>query len=285
MSMKWKPCVSQATFLTTPFAADLNSVAQSGWSAVEIWLPKLEAFRRENPIADARALLVDNGLNAPAAAGQSGLLSTEGAARRATLDQFRRRLDELAALEIGTLVVAADFPNPPGETTIGRAVGRLAEAAELARARGARIALEFQGSNRFAASLDTTLALIAQAAQPNLGVCLDLFHYYTGPSKFEDLAYLNRDNLAWLQLCDLGGTPRELARDADRILPGEGDFQIDPILDHLDKIGCHGHASLEVLNPSLWEIAADRVAPIALQALLRTLGDRADDDTETEVAE
>jgi sugar phosphate isomerase/epimerase len=71
---------------------------------------------------------------------------------------------------------------------------------------------------------------------PGLGVCLDLFHYYTGPSKFEDLAYLSCDNLAWVQVCDLSGTPREIASDGDRILPGEGDFQIGPILDHLGRI-------------------------------------------------
>lgn len=276
-----KPCISQATTLTTPFEADLLAVSQSGWELVEVWLPKLEAFRRGRSRDDARSLIVDNGLLAPAAAGQTGLLSLRGEARQATLEQYRRRLEELAAIGVGTLVVAADFPTPIQGGDLGLAIERLAEAARLAESQGLRIALEFQSSNRFAASLDTTLALIAQADRPNLGVCLDLFHYYTGPSKFEDLAYLNAKNLAWVQLSDLSGTPRELARDADRILPGEGDFQMGPILDHLAAIGYAGPVSLETLNPSLWEIAADRVLPIALQALLRTLGAHAD----AEVAE
>ncbi|MFO0960364.1 MAG: sugar phosphate isomerase/epimerase [Isosphaeraceae bacterium] len=270
-----KPCISQATTLTTPYEVDLPALSQSGWELVEIWLPKLEAFRREKSLEEARALIVDHGLEAPAAAGQTGLLSLRGEAHRAALEQYRRRLDELSVLGIGTLVVAADFPTMPDEGSLGPSIERLAEVASLAKARGLKIALEFQSSNRFAASLDTTLALIAQADQPNLGVCLDLFHFYTGPSKFEDLSYLNPRNLSWLQLCDLGGTPREMARDGDRILPGEGDFQVGPILDQLAAVRYDGPASLEVLNPSLWEIAADRVAPIALQALLRALGNHA----------
>ena len=82
------------------------------------------------------------------------------------------------------------------------------------------------------------------------------------------------DNLAWVQVCDLSGTPRELAGDADRILPGEGDFQIGPILDHLGRIGYEGYVSLEVLNPQLWRVAADRVADAGFQATCRTLGPR-----------
>jgi len=46
--------------------------------------------------------------------------------------------------------------------------------------------LEFRSSAAFCRSLDTTLALVNQCREPNLGICLDLFHYYTGPSKLED---------------------------------------------------------------------------------------------------
>ena len=133
------------------------------------------------------------------------------------------------------MIVAVDFIASSIPRITRSAAASLAEAGELAGSFGVRLALEFQKGAAFCASLDTTLALIAQCRSPHVGVCLDLFHYYTGPSKFEDLAYLNRDNLAWVQVCDLSGTPRELAGDADRIFPGEGDFQIEPILDHLGR--------------------------------------------------
>lgn len=269
-----KPCISQATTLSTPFEADLDAFARGGWSAVEIWLTKLETFLETRPLTEAKARLESAGLTPAAAAGQGGLLLSTGAERVEHLGLFRRRLAILQELGVPTLIVAAETVREIAPEDYGRAARGLAAIGEEAREHGVRIALEFQKSSRFCASLDTTLALIAQSGAENVGVCLDLFHYYTGPSKFEDLAYLSPENLAWVQLCDLAGTPRELAGDADRVFPGDGDFQTAPILDHLARIGYDGHASLELLNPAFWEIPADRVADLGYQAMNRTLGKR-----------
>ena len=269
-----KLCISQATTLSTSFEADLDAYALAGWSDVEIWLTKLEAFAHDRPVAEAKALLDARGLRAVGAAAQGGLLLSTGDERATHLDLYRRRLDLLAELAIPTLVVAADFARDVAGDDYARAVAALAEAAELARGANVRLALEFQKTSRFCASLDTAIALVAQAGAPNLGVCLDLFHYYTGPSKFEDLGYLSPENLAWVQVSDLSGVPRELAGDADRILPGDGDFILDPILDHLAAIGYAGHLSLEVNNPMLWAVPPERLADAGLRAMTRTLGDR-----------
>ncbi len=271
-----KPCISQATTLSTPFEQDVESYARAGWSAMEIWLTKLETYLRSHSVAEAKALLDGHEIRAVAAASQGGLLLSRDAERAAHWDLFRSRLDVLRELGVPTLVVAADFVRDLVPEDYGRAAESLVEAAGLATSAGVRLALEFQKGAKFCASLDTTLALIAQsgAEGPGLGVCLDLFHYYTGPSKFEDLGFLTPANLAWVQVCDLSGVPRELAGDADRILPGEGDFQIGPILDHLASIGHDGYVSLEVLNPQLWEIPADRVADAGRQSMERLLARR-----------
>ena len=269
-----KPCISQATTLSTPFEVDVESYAMAGWSAVEIWLTKLETYLQSHGVDEAKALLDGNGIKAVAAASQGGLLLSRDAERVAHWDLFRGRLDVLRQLEVSTLIVSADFVRDIVPEDYGRATESLVEAGELAKGSGIRLALEFQKGSRLAASLDTALALIAQAGDSGLGVCLDLFHYYTGPSKFEDLAYLSTENLAWVQVCDLSGIPRELAGDADRILPGEGDFQLDPILNHLAAIGYDGFISLEVLNPQLWSIPADRVADAGRQSMERLLRGR-----------
>jgi 2-keto-myo-inositol isomerase len=269
-----KACINQATILSAPFETDIPALSRAGWSAVEIWLTKLEAYLETHPPSEARKLLDGEGVRAVSASVQGGLLTSKGAAREEHWAHFRKRLAILQELQVPTLVVAADILVEPAPDDFARASSSLAEATELARGHGVRLALEFQRSAKFCASLDTTLALIVQSGAEGLGVCLDLFHYYTGPSKFEDLAYLSPGNLAWVQVCDLSGIPRELARDSDRILPGEGDFQIDPILDHLDRIGYDGHVSLEVLNPVLWQVPPDHVAALGLEAMRRILRDR-----------
>ena len=266
------PCISQATTLSTPFEEDLSSYARAGFVAVEIWLTKLETYLGGRSIGEVKALCEREGIRPVAAASQGGLMLSRGSERETHWSHFRRRLEWLEELEIKTLVVSPDFVQSPSQDDYRRGAASLAEAAALASAAGVRLALEFQKGSGYCSCLETAVALIASSGASGVGVCLDLFHFYTGPSKFEDLAYLTVDNLAWVQVCDLSGTPREIAGDSDRILPGEGDFQIGPILEHLRTAGFDGHVSLEVLNPSLWEIAADRVADAGYQAVQRILG-------------
>jgi 2-keto-myo-inositol isomerase len=258
--------------MSTPLEADLPAFQRGGWLAVELWLTKLETYLQEHTTDEVRDLLGTLRLVPAAAAGQGGLLLSRGAEREVHWNHFRRRLAVLQELRVPILIVASDYTRDPSADDYRRAAAMLGEAAELAGDFDVRLALEFHKSSGFCACLDTALALIAQCGSNHAGVCLDLFHYYTGPSKFEDLAYLSRDNLAWVQVSDLSGTPRELAGDGDRILPGEGDFQIDPILDHLGRIGYDGHVSLEVFNPQLWQVPADRVADLGYQAVSRVLG-------------
>src|SRR5262249_8779581 len=155
---------------------------------------------------------------------QGGLLLAQGEQRRAHYDHFRKRLELCQQLGIPTLIVAADFAEAVDAVALERAGVSLAQAAQWAAGFDVRLALEFRGRNTFCASLDTALALIHQCGEPNVGVCFDVFHYYTGPSKLEDLALLTPDRLAHVHIADVAGVPRELAGDADRVLPGDGDF-------------------------------------------------------------
>ncbi len=265
------PCISQVTTLPTPFEADLPAFHQAGFTAVELWLTKLETFLDSHPITEAASLLVDNGLNVGAAALQGGLLLAGGEKALAHRDLFRRRLDLLEALGVPILIVGADFEESPVLEDYGRAAASLAEAAELAGRHKVTLALEFQRGSGFCACLDTALALVSAAGSANLGVCLDLFHYATGPSKPEDFAYLTADLLAWVQVADLSGIPREIASDGDRILPGDGDFPLAAMLGQLSTLGYRGPVSFEAMNPMLWAIPADRVADAAYQATTRLL--------------
>src|SRR5262249_44447689 len=153
------------------FGDDLDAFARGGWKAVELWLTKLETFLEGRTVADAKALLVANGLTPAAAAVQGGLLLSRGPEREAHWDHFLRRLAVLRDLGVATLVVAADFAREPTGDDFGRAAAALAEAGATAGSFGVRFALEFQKSARFCASLDTTVALIAQSGAENVGVC------------------------------------------------------------------------------------------------------------------
>ena len=268
-------CISQATTLPAAFADDIAAFADVGWLAAELWLTKLEKHLETASVEATRKLFQDRNLTPAAAAYQGGLLLSQGEPRQAHFDHFRQRLELCQALGIPTLVLVADFAHfahRPDATALQRAVVSLAQAAQWAAAFDVRLALEFRGSDAFCTSLDTALGLVAQCGEPNVGVCLDLFHYYKGPSKLEDLAGLTRATLAHVQFADVAGVPRELMTDADRVLPGDGDFQFGPVVEVLNRIGYDGYVSLEVMNPVLWQMKLTQVAELGLMALRRVVG-------------
>lgn len=265
-----KACLSEATTLPCSFVDDVAHCADAGCTALEVWLPKLETHLEQHSAAETHQLIDKRGVTLAAAAYQGGLLLSQGEARQAHVDHFRRRLQMCQEFGIKTLLVVADHVERPSAELLELAVPALAEAARWAAAFDVTLALEFrQGS--VCTSLDTALALVHHCGEANVGVNLDVFHYYTGPSKFEDLAGLTLDRLAHVQLADLSGVPRELATDADRVLPGDGDFQLRPIIDRLRQIGYAGWISVELMNPTLWRANPQQVAEIAFTALRKMI--------------
>ncbi len=269
------PAISQLCTLNSPFEADVADYAAGACRTTEVWLGKLETYLEGHSLDDARRLLAEHEMAVPVASYQGGLLDSQGDARREHWQHFSRRLELCRELGIGTLVVAADvgrIDNPSYGQLIDRVKVSLAQAAEQAGRHGVRLALEFQARSALGNNLQTAAALVEEIGSPQLGICLDAFHFATGPSKTEDLGYLTADNLFHVQLCDLAGVPRELATDADRILPGDGDLPLGPLVDHLRAIGYAGCVSLELMNPTLWQVPPRQFGEIAITALRKVLG-------------
>jgi len=270
-----RPCIAQVCSLNSPFEKDVEDYAAGACSAIEVWLTKLETYLESHSLEAVRELCERQGVTLPVASFQGGLLTSQGDRRKEAWDHFARRLEICRALSIGTLVVACDIVGPLEQADLERAQVSLTQAAVAAGKAGLRIALEFQGRSAFGNNLQTAAALVNEVASPHLGICFDAFHFYTGPSKFEDLAYLTPANLFHVQLCDLADVPREFAADADRILPGDGDFQLEPIIATLRQIGYGGCVSVELMNPHIWQIPPRSFGEVAITALRKVLGQAA----------
>ena len=267
-----KPALSQVCSLAGPFEKDVTDYAAGRCDAIELWFGKLEGYLESHTPADVRRLLDDAGMAAPVASFQGGLLVSQGDARREHWQHFERRLSLCRELRVGTLIVAADLQGAVEQHDLERAVTSLRQAADWAAQHDVRIALEFQCRATFANNLQTVAALIDEIAHPALGLCLDAFHYYCGPSKLEDLGAVPPGKLFHVQLCDLAGQPRELATDSDRVLPGDGDFLLEPLIEAVAALGYDGHVSIETMNPQIWAIPARQFGEVAMTALRKVLG-------------
>ena len=271
------PALSQVCSLNSPFAADIEDYAAGACRTVEIWLGKLETYLADHTPDDVRRLLDKHEVAAPVASYQGGLLISQGEARQQHWDHFGRRLELCRTIGIGTMVIAgdigkADNSGPLDQQALDRIRVSLKQAAQQAEQQNVRLAFEFQASATFANNLQTAAALLEEVGEPALGLCLDAFHFSVGPSKTEDLAYLTPENLFHVQLCDVAGVPREWAKDGDRILPGDGDFWLAPIVERLRAIDYRGCVAVELMNPQIWQISARQFGEVAMTAVRKTLG-------------
>ena len=270
-----RPAIATVCSLNAPLATILEEYASGHCDAVDLWLGHAEGFLETNPPEALRDLFARHAITPVAASFQGGLLTSQGDARREHWRLFESRLPKLAALGIPVLVLAGDVHGPLGPQDLSRLSMSLSEAAKRASDHGVKLALEFDAHASFPNNLQSAVALVEDVGHPAAGLCLDWFHYTVGPSKPLDLWLTSPENLFHVQLSDLSDTPREMATDADRILPGEGSSPPDDLLRRLVEIGYEGAVAVELMNPQLWRVPPRQFGEIAMTALRRLLGQAA----------
>jgi 2-keto-myo-inositol isomerase len=267
-----KPALSTVCSLDSGLETILEDYAAGHCDAVDLWLGHAETYLESHGPGELKELFEARGIMAVAASFQGGLLTSQGDARREHWSHFESRLGLLRELAIPVLVVAGDAFGPLTPQDLARLSVSLSEAAARAADAGVRLALEFDARASFPNNLQSAVALVEDVGRPNLGICLDWFHFSVGPSKPLDLHLLSRETLAHVQLSDTADVPREMATDADRILPGEGSSPPDELVQRLVEIGYAGAVSVELHNPRLWRVPPRQFGEIAMTSLRTLLG-------------
>ena len=244
------PCINQVTTLGAAFDAECAAYHDAGFRHVELWFPKLKQLGLAPQAVTAR--LKDSAL-APVSACAAGNLLWRGAPgpveRRGELeDQFALA----QSLGVPRFVIFDYVEATPNRDDHAVAAERLVLLAEFAAKHHVRIALEFIARSRLLGSLPTALQVIRKAAQPNVGLCLDTFHFYAGVSKLEDLDDLRPGEVEHVHFHDVSrSVPRELLVDADRLPPGTGVIPLTKVVEALRRIGYAGALSVELFDPAV----------------------------------
>jgi 2-keto-myo-inositol isomerase len=267
-----RPALATVCSLDASLETILEDYAAGHCEAIDLWLGHAEGFLQKHGVSALKDQLGRHGITPVAASFQGGLLTSQGEARLEHWKHFETRLPVLHDLGIPVLVIAGDAFGPLSPQDLGRLSMSLAEAAKRAADAGVKLALEFDARASFPNNLQSAVALVEEVGSPSLGICLDWFHYTVGPSKPLDLGLLSRDNLAHVQLSDIADVPREMASDADRILPGEGASPPDDLVRRLGEIGYQGAVAVELHNPALWRVPPRQFGEIAMTALRKLLG-------------
>jgi sugar phosphate isomerase/epimerase len=176
------------------------------------------------------------------------------------LDVFRKRCEQFS--ELGAPVVYSPCATAARFTLddYGRSVDQIRTVAETAREFGLKVAAEFVRDSTFMASLPTALRLRREAAHGNFGILFDCYHFWSGPSKFEDMDLIQPGDIIHAHLSDTQDMPRELLNLRSRVIPGDGVAPLAKIVRRLVDMGYEGPMSVELFLPEFQEADPFRLA-------------------------
>ncbi len=122
--------------------------------------------------------------------------------------------------------------------------------------------------------LATAWSVVRDADEPNGGIALDAWHYFRSSPDDELLRAIPGDRIVALQLNDAPAVPEPDLPQAtlhDRLLPGEGDLDLDTLLASLRSIGTNAPIGVEVFSDALRLLPPMEVARLAGDAVRRVL--------------
>ena len=260
-------CMHEASSDKFDFRTAMEGYARAGIRAVEPQLAKVREFEQKESPGAAKRLLDDLRLKAVSSSNQLGL-AEPGDARARSLEDLKWKVELATAIGADRIVAPSAGTGPYTEDDYKRGVDNLREAGEIAKPFGVSIMLEFSRTSRFAGSLPTALKLVREANHSNVRVMMDIYHFWGGISKFEDLELLRDGELHHLHFEDVPAEPpREIQGQPHRVFPGEGIAPLRRIVELLKRKKYAGPASLEMFNPAIQSMDPYQVAMKARAAI------------------
>ena len=239
----------QNTSARAGFRASLEGWARAGIKQVEITNTLLDGFLKTDSLAAARRMLSDLGLTPVSAACGVGGLLEPNPNRAASLDNFKKRCEMFAALGLPRTYSTTATTIKPAPDDYKTAADNLREVGDAARQFQMTAMFEFVRTSTFASTLPTLLSITRAAAQPNVGVLFDCYHFWSGLNKLEDLDSLRPGEIKHVHFQDVPDMPRELLDTTTRVIPGDGVTPLTPILRKLSDREYAGPLSVELFLP------------------------------------
>jgi sugar phosphate isomerase/epimerase len=222
-----------------PLANRAAAAAAAGYTGLGLVHEDLVDWRDRIGYGAIRRIIAENGIRHVEVEFLSDWWWAPGDPRRTASDGVREDLLEAAA-ELGArnLKVSPELHavTPQDVPRMGDELGRLSEAA---RASGTAVIMELMPFTNVA-TLETALAIVAGADQPNAGILLDIWHVARGGIPYADLATIPARYLLAVELDD--ADPEVVGDLFDdtrfrRRLPGDGIFDIPAFLQAIDDAG------------------------------------------------
>jgi sugar phosphate isomerase/epimerase len=255
MSAHPRLSINQATIKYASLEAALDVVADAGVSSIGLWREPVA----EVGLTSAVRMVADSGLRVSSLCRGGFFAMTEGPARRDSIGENQRAIDETAALGAPTLVLVAGGL-PAGSRDLAGARERVRDAigelAPYAASAGISLAIEplhpMYASDRAVVSTLGQALDIAQQFPPDVvGVVVDTFHVWWDPDVLQQIARA-QGHIASYQVCDWA-TPLPADVLLARHYPGDGSIDFAPLTRAVLEAGYTGDIEVEIFNQKIWD--------------------------------
>ncbi len=244
-----------ATTMTSDLQTDIAVTAQAGFTALELWTPKVDRYLAERPLAELCESFAQHAV-APLALNSIEFIGFRGN----EYGSVQKRLHELGriARAIGCpTVVVVPSPLParelPWADVRSEYVRVLRDLGKIAAAYGVRLSFEFLGFGWCSVRTPRAASeIILECGCDNVGLTLDAAHFYGGGAGLEELDQLDPQRIFAFHLDDLEDLPKEAIRDDRRLLPGLGVVPLHEMCRRLKAIGYDGSCAVELFRPEYW---------------------------------
>ncbi|MDE3094654.1 MAG: sugar phosphate isomerase/epimerase [Chloroflexota bacterium] len=260
-----------ATIMRAPVEQDVEIAAACGYDALEIWAGKLADYTRTRPLGRLAEHMRAHGIVPWSINSIEDITQRDAAGRRDLLDELRRTVAAATTLGAPAIVVVPGAGHgAPRNAVVDDAVDVLRAMSDVAG--DVALAFEFLGKPGCSApTLDMVNEIVARVDRANVGMVIDVFHFYAGGSRIADLQRVPVEKLIVLHLNGCEDLPRERLTDAHRLYPGEGVIPAGAILGALRECGFDGVASVEIFRPQYWEQDPHEVAYTAYARAVQVL--------------
>jgi sugar phosphate isomerase/epimerase len=265
----FKSALNASTLM--PFRLTLDEqirvAAESGYDGIEIWMKDVEAFLEAGgSLRMLRDEITTLGIEIPNAIAFFRWADRDEEVREEALAVAKREMELLA--ELGCKAVAAPPFGQVDDVSPHEFAGRFAELYAIGKTAGVEPYLEFWGRSARLNTLEETLEVLGYADLPETKLLLDPFHMYTGGSKLETLAKVDRRRIGIVHANDYGELPpRETIADRDRLYPGDGVAPLAELAKMLHNGGYDGYLSLELFVEEYGDRSASEVAMLGLRKM------------------
>ncbi len=243
-----------ATIMHSPLADDLEIAAETGFTALEVWAGKLDAYLRDRSLEELGGRMAALGIQPWCINSIENITPRDALGRARIIEQLERTAAVARAIGAPSIVVV------PGRAKDGASrSAAITDAVEVLRLMSdvvgdVGLAFEFLGKPGCSVpTLEMAIEIVIRADRPNVGMVIDTYHFYAGGSAIADIAGVPIEKLFVVHLNGCEDLPKAELTDAHRLFPGEGAIPIDDILSAIRDRGFDGTMSVEIFRPEYWQ--------------------------------